>query len=520
MKILLLTHAFNGLAQRLYVELRERGHDLSVEFDVNDAVTREAVDLFQPDLVIAPFLKRAIPEDVWRRLPCLVVHPGIRGDRGPTALDWAIRERIRDWGVTLLQANSEMDAGDTWAAESFAMREAAKSSLYRREVTDAATRCVLAAIERAADPSFSPVPLDPADPDVRGRPRPLMRQPERAIDWDADGTDTVLAKIHAADGFPGVLDEVAGLSCRLFGAWREPGPTQRGRPGEILATRDGAILRGTRDGSVWISHLRQERDGRAIKLPASTVLAGRLAGVPEAAIALDAPREVGGFRELAYFERGPVGFLSFEFHNGAMSTGQCRRLADALRIVRERPTRVLVLLGGTEFWSNGIHLGTIEAAVSPADESWENINAIDDVCLEILSFRDKMVVSALRANGGAGGVFVALAADAVWARNGVVLNPHYKNMGNLFGSEYWTYLLPRRVGADRAGSIMSNRLPIGAEAAARLGLVDSVMGGDLADFEGQVAERAARLATADDYAAQLAARNKRPGAAPGRLPDG
>ena len=509
MKILLLTHAFNGLAQRLYVELRERGHDLSVEFDVNDAVTREAVDLFQPDLVIAPFLKRAIPEDVWRRLPCLVVHPGIRGDRGPSALDWAIRERIRDWGVTLLQANSEMDAGDTWAAESFAMREAAKSSLYRREVTDAATRCVLAAIERAADPSFSPVPLDPADPDVRGRPRPLMRQPERAIDWDADGTDTVLAKIHAADGFPGVLDEVAGLSCRLFGAWREPGPTQRGRPGEILATRDGAILRGTRDGSVWISHLRQERDGRAIKLPASTVLAGRLAGVPEAAIALDAPREVGGFRELAYFERGPVGFLSFEFHNGAMSTGQCRRLADALRIVRERPTRVLVLLGGTEFWSNGIHLGTIEAAVSPADESWENINAIDDVCLEILSFRDKMVVSALRANGGAGGVFVALAADAVWARNGVVLNPHYKNMGNLFGSEYWTYLLPRRVGADRAGSIMSNRLPIGAEAAARLGLVDSVMGGDLADFEGQVAERAARLATADDYAAQLAARNKR-----------
>jgi len=63
MKILLLTHAFNGLAQRLYVELDERGHTLSVEFDINDAVTREAVDLFQPDLVIAPFLKRAIPGD-------------------------------------------------------------------------------------------------------------------------------------------------------------------------------------------------------------------------------------------------------------------------------------------------------------------------------------------------------------------------------------------------------------------------------------------------------------------------
>ena len=42
-------------------------------------------------------------------------------------------------------------------------------------------------------------------------------------------------------------------------------------------------------------------------------------------------------------------------------------------------------------------------------------------------------------------IALALAADQVWAHQGVVLNPHYKNMGNLYGSEYWTCLLPRRV---------------------------------------------------------------------------
>jgi putative two-component system hydrogenase maturation factor HypX/HoxX len=508
MKILLLTQAFNGLAQRLYVELREQGHELSVEFDINDAVTREAVDLFQPDLVIAPFLKRAIPEDVWRRARCLIVHPGIRGDRGPSALDWAIRERAATWGVTLLQADAEMDAGDTWAERDFAMREAAKSSLYRREVTDAATRCVLEAVGNAGDPAFAPRPVDPADPAVPGRQRPLMRQPDRTIDWHADDTGTVLAKIHAADGFPGVIDEIEGLSCRLFGGWREPGRQAAG-PGRILAARDGAVLRATRDGAVWISHLRLADDPAAIKLPAATVLGERLVAVPERPIALDAPPEAGGFRELAYFERGEVGFLSFEFHNGAMSTGQCRRLARALRAVRERPTRALVLLGGQEFWSNGIHLNAIEAAVNPAEESWNNINAIDDVCLEILSFSGKIVISALRANGAAGGVFLALAADAVWAREGVVLNPHYKNMGNLYGSEYWTYLLPGRVGADGVARIMSNRLPIGAAAAARVGLVDAVLPGDSTEFFERVADRAAALATADDYVARLAARNRR-----------
>jgi len=515
-RILLLTHAFNGLAQRLYVELGSRGHAVSVEFDIADSVTREAVELFRPDLVVAPFLKRAIPEDVWRRVPCLVVHPGIVGDRGPSALDWAILEGEREWGVTLLQANAEMDAGDVWATGSFPMRRAAKSSVYRREVTDAAARCVLEALERAGDPGFRPRPVDPGDPSVRGRARPLMRQADRRIDWEADDTGTVLARIHAADGFPGVVDEVEGLACRLFGAWPEPAPPAGGTPGSVLAKRDGAILRATRDGAVWISHLRLDGDAAAIKLPAARVLGERVAGVREWPLALDAPAGTGGFRELAYFEQGPVGFLSFDFHNGAMSTSQCRRLAAALRQVRERPTRVLVLLGGSEFWSNGIHLGTIEAAPNPADESWENINAIDDVCLEILSFRNKLVVSALRGNGGAGGVFVALAADEVWAREGVILNPHYKNMGNLYGSEYWTYLLPRRVGKDGVQRVMGNRLPIGVREAQRLGLVDQAL--DAADPLGAAAERALALATSDDFAARLAERNARRDADEGEKP--
>ena len=518
MRILLLTQAFNGLAQRLYVELTERGHAVSVEFDIHENVTREAVALFRPDLLIAPYMKRAIPEDVWRRLPCLVVHPGIKGDRGPSALDWAILDREPGWGVTLLQANDEMDAGDVWATAAFPMREAAKSSLYRREVTEAATRCVLAALERAGDPSFRPERVDPADPTLRGRLRPLVRKADRAIDWSTDDTGTILAKIHSADGFPGVIDEIAGLPCRLFGAWLEPAPPVRDTPGAVLATRDGAVLRATRDGAVWISHLRAEGFEGAIKLPATQVLGERMPQVPEWPVALDAPLATDGFRELCYTEQGPVGFLAFDFHNGAMSTAQCRRLAAALRFARGRPTRVLVLLGGSEFWSNGIHLGAIEAAPNPADESWENINAIDDVCLEILSFRDKMTVAALRGNGGAGGVFLALAADEVWARDGVILNPHYKNMGNLYGSEYWTYLLPRRAGPDGGRRVMGNRLPVGAQGAARLGLVDTVLPGDASQFLEAVTDRARALATADGFATRLASRNARRDADEGERP--
>ena len=140
-----------------------------------------------------------------------------------------------------------------------------------------------------------------------------------------------------------------------------------------------------------------------------------------------------------------------------MGTEQCERLRQAFVEARRRDTRVIVLAGGPDFWSNGMHLNLIEAADSAADESWRNINAIDDLALEIIDTKSHLTVAALQGSAGAGGVFLARAADEVWAREGVILNPHYKDMGNLYGSEYWSYLLPRYAGADNAVRITRAR---------------------------------------------------------------
>jgi putative two-component system hydrogenase maturation factor HypX/HoxX len=147
-------------------------------------------------------------------------------------------------------------------------------------------------------------------------------------------------------------------------------------------------------------------------------------------------------------------------------------------------------------------LGIIEAAADPAREAWENIVAIDDVCRRIITTVDQLVVGSVAGSAGAGGVMLALAADRVLLRDGAVLNPHYKTMG-LFGSEYWTYVLPRRVGQPAAISLTSECLPVGAREAGRLGLVDATIAGSVHQFEEQALRYAARLAAADDYADQL-----------------
>jgi putative two-component system protein, hydrogenase maturation factor HypX/HoxX len=503
MRILLIASAYNGLCQRTHMELLERSHEVSITLALGDDIVRSAVAAFEPDLIICPFLKEKLPEDVWRNHLCIIIHPGIKGDRGPSSLDWAILRGETEWGVTALAAADEMDAGDIWSTVTFPMRGTSKGSLYRREVTQAAIAATLTTIERFASGKFRPEPLDYSKPDVRGELRPSMKQRDRAIDWSADTTDDIVRKVRSADSSPGVLDRVCGQEVYLFGAHAED-RLCGGVPGEILAQRDGAICLATADGAVWISHLKRKAAAEAgpaaqgCKLPAAMVLGAALASVPESRADFMPTAGLRTYQEIWYEEHNAVGYLHFDFYNGAMSTAQCTRLREAYRAASARGPRVLVLMGGGDFWSNGIHLNVIEAAADPAAESWANINAIDDVVLELINSDSMLTIAAMWGGAGAGGVMMPLAADYVWARQGLVLNPHYKTMG-LFGSEYWTYLLPRRVGAKRAKELTEVPLPISAKRAKSIGLVDAVLPDDLEKYHAKVRQRAEALAYSADY---------------------
>lgn len=491
MRILMLTHSFNSLAQRLHAELTRAGHELAVELDINDATTLEAVTLFEPEVVLAPYLKRALPERVWRALPCLIVHPGIPGDGGPTALDRAILAGEPDWGVTVLEATGELDAGPIRAWRGFPMRNAPKSSLYRLEITEAAVCAVQEALAGLAR-GDAPVPPAELDAPRLGRWHDALKQSDRHIDWKRDDTATVLRKIHSADGNPGVRDEILGLPCRLYDAHQED--ALKGRPGDIIARRVDAVCRATVDGAVWIGHVEPEGENR-YKLPATIALGDRIRHVPEILLPFYVVPQGDTWQDIRYREHGDVGYLHFDFYNGAMSTRQCTRLRIAFEHAASRPTRIIVLAGGRDFWSNGLNLNMIEAAGSAADESWRNINAMDDLCETIIRTTSHLTIAAMAGNAGAGGCYLALATDLVMAREGIVLNPHYRNMGNLYGSEFWTYVLPARVAGPNIEAVQSHRLPMSTFEALEYGLIEQVGAADPEQFEREVAAKAAELAS-------------------------
>jgi putative two-component system protein, hydrogenase maturation factor HypX/HoxX len=555
MRILLLTGSYESLTQRARVELADHGHDVSLAIAVSDDAMREAVRSYDPVLIVGIELSTAIPADISAAHPCLLVHPGPLGDSGESALDWAIMTCAGRWGVTVVDASAapaggaggrppgqfdaggtggrppgQFDAGGTggrppgqyrvWATAEFVLPRCSKDSAYHMEVADAAMTALRLAITRFRDGRTWPQPVDYRSHGVTGYPHGPCRQEDRSIDWHAEPTWSVLAKLRAADSSPGILDSIDGAEYFLIGGHDED--VLRGEPGTLLASRDGAICRATVDGAVWIPELRRAAwpgaaDNPAI--PATLALPSRsLASAPLQQVPLTLPAGRRTYQQIRYTETRNVGYLEFSFPGGAISTAQCSRLLRAYQYAVTRPVRVIVLGSPRDVFCSGIHAGVVETAPDPAAEERQNLAAMTDLVEAILATSGKLTVAALAGDAAGAGLLLARAADEVWCRHGAVLHPYdgalsrhslggsvpgRRSPGSPVGP------LARRLGPAGVAGLAAACLPVSAGYAARCGLVDRLVIGDATEFGEQVANLAATLASSPDLQLRLAGKARR-----------
>ena len=551
MKILFLCTAHNSLSQRLYLELSSAGHDVSVEYALSDEAMQDAVSLFEPDLVICPFLTSRVPKHIYDSILTLIVHPGPPGDAGPSALDWILmgddgtindaskvlieldksfaRPGRSHWGLTVLQAIEDFDAGPVWAFEQFPIDidqpGLTKSELYRGPVIRASVTAIRSAIARVqlsskgrklstayspnlrADTKYGQLSVTDQLPFQGGKThhRPLLKAAQRDFDLARHTANQVSRRIRCADSQPGVLSKVFGASLYIYGGHVEdnlPGrrPTAlSGTNATLLGIRNEAVCIATYDGKgVWITHVRRPKGKDPAlwpKVPATSCLvelgiltAFQIQHLYWPSTCDWSPSSWRTYQEVwVDFDidesNNKIAYLYFDFYNGAMSTDQCSYLVEAMNyIVQEStttsPMRAVALMGGSYF-SNGIALNVIEAAVDPADESWHNINRINDIVHFVLyefPARGILTFAAVRGNAAAGGVALAAACDFVIAGSEVVLNPAYRAVG-LYGSEYHTISYSGRCGKAKATNILRSMTPLCPIEAQRIGLVDYVFPG-------------------------------------------
>ena len=279
-----------------------------------------------------------------------------------------------------------MDAGPIWASRTFPVRAdvARKSALYNGPVADTAMALIHDVVAKAADPGFVPEPLDYTRPDVRGTTAadgPPAR-PQRSPGPTPPSTS--LRRIRAADGTPGVHTVLCGVPVAVVRRPPRPArpPACRHDPGTVAGApprRRAGPHRRRRGLDRPPALPRRRATLPAHKLPATTVLAERLADVPEASTI------AAGYREISYRRDGAVGVLELPLlqrrHVHRPVPPAARRPAARHRPGHPRAARCAA--------GNPSPTASTSASSTPhrtrPPRPGRNINAIDDVCQEIIT---------------------------------------------------------------------------------------------------------------------------------------
>lgn len=240
LKALFLCSTFNGLTQKVWVHLKT----LFQQSELMLGIQEEAIHQYQPDLIICPYLKEYIPDDVWQNYPSFIIHPGPPGDGGANSLNWAVLRGETTWGVSILQAGKGWDRGPAWGAGEFQMTEQSISSIYRLQLADKVLEILPEALERYFS-SGNPIQSS----EIKYRPR--ITQKDLNFDWHERGED-IMRKINAGDSLPGTIGRLSGRQFKFYGAKIDHNDA---KPGCFQVLDDGELCVGTGSGSIRISRL-------------------------------------------------------------------------------------------------------------------------------------------------------------------------------------------------------------------------------------------------------------------------
>jgi putative two-component system hydrogenase maturation factor HypX/HoxX len=139
---------------------------------------------------------------------------------------------------------------------------------------------------------------------VHGECKERMTNAERTIDWTLKAEEIVVL-VRASDSQPGAPAILDGKSVFVFGAVLETQIASRCPTGDVVGTRDGAVLvQCGNETSVWISHVRMANS--LIKLPAVMALyddKSSLAVIESKALLVPYGTLPNGFQEIFYWQK-------------------------------------------------------------------------------------------------------------------------------------------------------------------------------------------------------------------------
>jgi methionyl-tRNA formyltransferase len=226
-----------------------------------DDQVRQIGDL-NPDLLVVASFGLIIPK--WflgiPTIGAINIHPSLLPRyRGPSPIQWAIRNGERETGVTIMKMNERMDAGDILRQETIQIGEADDSETLSDQLSMRAAEILPDVLENARRNGVSAgIPQH----DDEATYTPMITKEMGKIDWHMSSTE-IVRQVRALVPWPTAYGFLDGRTLKIFKAC--PGseaPVSKEVPGTVLAVSIQGIEIAAGEGSLVLKEVQLENRKR------------------------------------------------------------------------------------------------------------------------------------------------------------------------------------------------------------------------------------------------------------------
>ena len=232
-------------------------HDVPV-FQPDSIRTREAIErlrTWRPDLIVVAAYGKILPAAVLAlpRGGCINVHASLLPKyRGAAPIQWAIARGEAQTGVTIMQINDKMDAGDILFQKTVALKSDETGGSLHDTLAALGARALIEAIAGLKAGKLIAVPQD--EPAATYAPR--LRKEDGEIDWSQPAV-RIERRVRAFHPWPSAYTWLAGKRLKILAAHVQNGVRRdSAAPATVIDLQDDFLSVATGDGNLNVGSVQ------------------------------------------------------------------------------------------------------------------------------------------------------------------------------------------------------------------------------------------------------------------------
>lgn len=221
----------------------------------------ERLRTWRPDLIVVAAYGRILPDSVLAlpRGGCINVHASLLPEyRGAAPIQWAIARGETRTGVTIMQINEKMDAGDVLLQQTVALKSDETGGSLHDILADLGAHALVDAIRGLKTGRLTAVPQD----ESAATYTPRLRKEDGEIDWSRPAVQ-IERRVRAFNPWPSAYTWLAGKRLKILAAHVQNGERRDSRsppaaPGTIIDLHNDFLSVATGDGNLDIGAVQLE----------------------------------------------------------------------------------------------------------------------------------------------------------------------------------------------------------------------------------------------------------------------